>query len=250
MPFVKKDDSQASLSQNDAHKIFIGREGELLFFVKNILEPEDPTHNIISISGQGGVGKSTLMTRYIDEAHAAGFKDYCFTAIVDERQITPASIMAKFADQLRMTGNFEKALKQYREALHNLQDEQETIQDQVLHRVPDFTGAAVEGVPIVGPILREGVKASADHLLKKYHIIQHRRGRERLEDPVNDLTHAFVEELNRLTSTQVSVSSLRIKRHRRVILYFDTFEQLAAIATPWLLDYFPKPILVTMWCWS
>lgn len=238
MPFVKKDSSQASLPQNEARRIFIGREGELLFFVKNILESEDPTHNIISISGQGGVGKSTLITRYIDEAHATGFKDYCFTAMVDERQITPASIMAKFADQLRMTGDFEKALRQYREALHKLQDEQETIQNQILQRAPDFTGAAVEGVPIVGPILREGVKASTDHLVKKYHTIQHRREKERLEDPVNDLTHAFVEELNRLTSTQISVSSLRIKRHRRVILFFDTFEQLAAIATPWLLGYF------------
>jgi tetratricopeptide (TPR) repeat protein len=178
------------------------------------------------------------MTRYIDEAHAPGFKDYCFTAIVDERQITPASIMGKFADQLRMTGDFEKALKQYRDALHKLQDEQETIQDQILHRAPDFTGAVVEGVPIVGPILREGVKASTDHLLNKYRMTQHRLENERLEDPVNELTHAFVEELNRLTNTQVSVSSLRIKRHRRVILFFDTYEQLAAIATPWLLDYF------------
>jgi tetratricopeptide (TPR) repeat protein len=238
MPFVKKDSAQASMPQIETRRIFIGREGELLYFVKNILEPEDTTHNIISISGQGGVGKSTLMTRYIDEAHGTGFKDYCFTAVVDERQITPASIMAKFAEQLRLTGDFEKALRLYREALHKLQDEQETIQGQVLQRAPDFTGAAVEGVPIVGPILREGVKASTDHLLKKYHMIQHRRENERLEDPVNDLTHAFVGELNRLTDAQIFVSSLRSKRHRRVILFFDTFEQLAAIASPWLLDYF------------
>src|SRR6266568_4388709 len=238
MPFVKKDSAQASMPQIETRRIFIGREGELLYFVKNILEPEDPTHNILSISGQGGVGKSTLMTRYIDEAHGTGFKDYCFAAVVDERQITPASIMAKFADQLHLTGDFEKALRLYREALHKLQDEQETIQGQVLQRAPDFTGAAVEGVPIVGPILREGVKASTDHLLKKYHLIQHRREKERLEDPVNDLTHAFVEELNRLTNAQIFVSSLRSKRHRRVILFFDTFEQLAAIASPWLLDYF------------
>lgn len=238
MPFVKKDSAQVSLPQTDTRRLFIGREGELLFFVKHLLEPEDPTHNILTISGQGGVGKSTLITRYIDEAHGASFKDYCLTAMVDERQSTPVSIMAKFADQLRLTGDFEKALKQYREALHKLQDDQETIQSQLMQRTPDFTGAAVEGVPIVGPILREGVKAGTDHLLKKYQTTQHHRKNEWLEDPVNDLTHAFVEELNRLTSTQVSVSSLRIKRHRRVILFFDTFEQLAAIATPWLLDYF------------
>ena len=52
------------------------------------------------------------------------------------------------------------------------------------------------------------------------------------------LTGAFVDELNHLTDTQISVSSLPIKRHRRVLLFFDTFEQLAAVAAPWLLDYF------------
>jgi type II secretory pathway predicted ATPase ExeA len=120
MPFIRKTDSQGSQPPTDARKIFIGREGELLFFVQNILKLEDPTHNIISISGQGGVGKSTLLARFIDEVHTTDFKDYCFTAIVDERQITPASIMGKIADQLQMTGSFEKALRQYKDTLRKL----------------------------------------------------------------------------------------------------------------------------------
>ncbi len=238
MPFVKKTDSRGSQPESDTRKIFVGREGELLFFVQNILKPEDPTHNIISISGQGGVGKSTLLARFIDEAHAFDFKDYCLTAIVDERQTTPTSIMGKFADQLHITGDFEKAQRQYREALRKLQAEQETLQDRVLPRVPDFTGAAVEGVPFVGPILREGVKATTSHLLQKHHTLHLHRDKERLENPVDDLTRAFVEELNRLIDTQITLSSQQAKRHRRVILFFDTFEQLAAVATPWLLDYF------------
>ncbi len=182
MPFVKKNDLQGSQPPTDARKIFIGRQGELLFFIQNILKPEDPTHNIISISGQGGVGKSTLLARFIEEAHTTDFKDYCFTAILDERQITPASIMGKFADQLHMTGNFEKAQRRYKEALRKLQAEQETMQDTILSRSPDFTGAAVEGVPIVGPILREGVKATAGHLLERYHTIQRQRDKETKSD--------------------------------------------------------------------
>ncbi len=235
MPFVKRNNSQPQIG---AHKIFVGREGELLFFVQNILKPEDPTHNIISISGQGGVGKSTLLTRFIDEARTPGFKDYCLTAIVDEHQITPSSIMGKFADQLYITGDFEKALRQYTEALRKLQVEQETMQDTVLRKAPDFTGAAAEGVPIIGPILREGVRATTEHLLEKYHTIQVRRDKERLENPIDDLTRAFVKELNRLSDTQITSSSLSTKRHRQVLLFFDTFEQLASVATPWLLDYF------------
>ncbi len=146
--------------------------------------------------------------------------------------------MAKFADQLHITGDFEKALRRYKEALRKLQAEQETLPDRALPKVPNFSGAVVEGIPFVGPILGEGVKASTGHLLEKFHTMQLHRDKERLEDPIDDLTHAFVEELNRLADTQLTLSSLQAKRHRRVVLFFDTFEQLAAVATPWLLDYF------------
>ncbi|MGZ3615416.1 MAG: hypothetical protein ACXWPS_03765 [Ktedonobacteraceae bacterium] len=93
MPFVRKTNPEGSLTPADTRKLFVGRTGELLFFVQNILKPEEPTHNIISIWGHGGVGKSTLLTRFIDEAHSANFQDYCLTATVDELQTTPFSMM-------------------------------------------------------------------------------------------------------------------------------------------------------------
>ena len=105
MPFVRKTNPEGSQAPTDTRKLFVGRTGELLFFVQNILKPEEPTHNIISIWGQGGVGKSTLLTRFIDEAHLAEFKDYCLTATVDEIQTTPASIMEKFAAPTAYAGS-------------------------------------------------------------------------------------------------------------------------------------------------
>lgn len=183
MPFVRK---------TDTRKLFIGRTDELLFFVQNILKSEEPSHNIISIWGQGGVGKSTLLSRFIDEAHSADFKDYCLTAIVDELQTTPASIMEKFATQLHMQGAFEKALKHYKEALRTQQTEQETLQDSLVQRMPIFAGAAVEGFPFVGPLLGEGVKATAEHLLDRRNDIQRHKDAVLLEDPVHALTRAFV----------------------------------------------------------
>src|SRR6266851_1555664 len=233
MPFVRKTDSQGSQPPTDTRKLFIGRTGELLFFVQNILKPEEPTHNIISIWGQGGVGKSTLLSRFIDEARSADFKDYCLTAIVDELQTTPANIMEKFATQLHMQGAFEKALKHYKKALRTQQTEREMMQDTLVQRMPTFAGAAIEGVPFIGPLLGEGVKATAEHLLDKHHDVQKRKDVALLEDPVNELTHAFVDELNRITDTQIFPSSGRVK-NRKVILFFDTFEQLAAEAVPWL----------------
>lgn len=239
MPFVKKTDAKGFQPLTDARKIFIGRTNELHFFVKDILEPGDPAYNIVSISGQGGVGKSTLLLRFIDDACASNFKDYCLTAIVNERQATPASIMEKFAEQLNMAGDFEKALKQYKEVLHKLQIERETSRELLLRRTTtDLAGSVVKDVPLIGGILKEGVGVATGYLFDELHYRQLLKDAERLEDPIGDLTRAFVLEINRLTETQVTISSTRSKRQKRVILFFDTFEQLAAEVVPWLLDHF------------
>jgi hypothetical protein len=234
MPFIKKNHSQ----DTQAASPFIGRTGEILFFVHNILKPEAPTHNILSISGQGGVGKSTLLTHFIAEAHKAPFRDYCLTASVDERQATPISIMEKLAQQLPFTGKFEKVLKQYKEALQKRQVERETLRDRLFEGVPDVAGAVVEGIPVAGPLLREGAKVAASHLLREHQASQIQYNAEFLEIPIDDLTRAFVTELNYLADTNITLGSTEQKCQRRIVLFFDTFEQMATEATPWLLDHF------------
>jgi tetratricopeptide (TPR) repeat protein len=235
MPFIKKNDTGGSAQANDAQKIFIARSHELHFFLEHVLQPEDPLYNIISIYGDGGVGKSTLLGRYNEEVQASGYKEYCLTAFVDERQATPASMMERFADQLGMRSEFRRALQAYKDALHKLRTEQETMEDAVLQHAPDFAGAAVEGVPFVGPLLREGIKFGASQAINRYHVP---RPAERLEDPIGELTRAFVAELNHLAEAQVTQRGTRIRRRHRVLLFFDTFEQLEEEAAPWLLDYF------------
>jgi tetratricopeptide (TPR) repeat protein len=239
MPFVKKNASKGSLPPDDARKIFVGRANELHFFTEHILKPEDPVYNIISIYGDGGVGKSTLINRYIEMVNSPAFQAYCMAAIVDERQATPASMMEKFTTQLHMHQEFSRALTHYKEALRKLQDEQETMQDAVLQRAPDFAGAAVEGVPVVGPLLREGLKMTASHVLDRYNSGQSHIVSARLDDPISDLTNAFITEINHLAEGIVTTNNAeKTKRRRRIVLIFDTFEQLASEAAPWLLDYF------------
>ena len=132
---------------------------------------------------------------------------------------------------------FEKALKQYKKVLRTQQTEQETLQDTLVQKMPTFAGAAVEGVPFVGPLLGEGVKATAEHLMGRRNNVQKLKEAEILEDPVNVLTRAFVDKLNQIVDTRVMLASGKIK-NRRVILFFDTFEQLAAEVVPWLLNSF------------
>ncbi len=239
MPFVKKNTSKGSLPPDDARKIFVGRANELHFFTEYILTPEDPAYNIISIYGDGGVGKSTLVNRYIEMVHSPAFQDYCLAAIVDERQATPASMMEKFTTQLHMHQEFSRALAHYKEAVRKLQDEQETMQDAVLQRAPDFAGAAVEGVPVIGPLLRESLKMTTSHVLDRYQTGRTTLVSARLEDPISDLTQAFITEINHMAESPVTTgNSEKTKRRRRILLIFDTFEQLASEAAPWLLDYF------------
>src|SRR5258708_4505523 len=242
MPFVRKNGSKDSQPPTDARNIFIGRSSELYFFREHILRPLEPSHNIISIAGHGGVGKSTLLARFIEETRNKAFSDYCLTALVDERQVTPVQMMEKFAEQLQIAGEFKKTLARYKALVSKPPTEQETmrIQDTLLHKAPDLAGAAVEGIPLVGGILRESGKMAAGHIVHEYHAGQAQKDAQQLEDPVGDLTMAFVEEVNSLADMKVSLNTPTgwVKREQRVILFFDSFEQLAAEATPWLLDDF------------
>jgi len=238
MPFVKKSGEYHIPSSPDAHKAFIGRANELHFFAEHMLIPKEPISNILVISGQGGVGKSTLLSQFIHLALSLDFAEYCLIATVDERQVTPTNIMEQFANQLHMTGTFEKALIRYKEALRRLQSGRDTLRETVLSSASDIAASTVEDVPIIGGILREGTKSTAEYLVQEHRTRQLLKDAERLENPIYDLTTAFVEELNHLADMQVALSFSRGKRQRRVILFFDTFEQLGIEAAPWLLDYF------------
>src|SRR6266581_4289882 len=146
MPF-KKTTSKLPRVPLIANTTFIDRTEELYFFVENILKPEEPDHNIVSVSGQGGVGKSTLLKRFIDEIQNTHFREYCVAAIVDERHTNPAIIMEKFAEQLHITGEFEKALNEYKGVLRRLRDEQLRTREAVLgETAPNMIGSVLQGI--------------------------------------------------------------------------------------------------------
>ncbi len=240
MPFVRKTDGKDSHRAIDAHKIFIGRTNELQFFQELILKPENPIHNIVSIHGQGGVGKTTLLLHLIDIANAPDFKDYCFTALVNERQATPAGIIEKFADQLHLEGDFERALRQYKEVLRKLQSQRDTARETLAQKATtDIIDSVTQNIPVIGPFIREGAEVATNYFLEELHYRQLLKDAQQMEDPLSDLTEAFIRELNRLAgTTTATASSTRMRRQRRILLCFDTFEQLAEETAPWLLDSF------------
>ena len=240
MPFVKKTDQKNIGSATQAPKKFVARLSEQHFFTEAILKPDEPTHNIISISGNGGVGKSTLLARFRDLSGQPPFKDYCLTASVDERQITPAIIMEKLMEQLKTAGcdtnDFDNALKRYKESLRKAAASRDAGGEALFRTSTDLLGTAVEDALPGGKLLHKGVEGARDYLISGHQTRQMLKEAERLENPVGDLTTAFVTELNKLTKTQVTLTTDRTKRNRRILLFFDTFEQLAPEVAPWLLD--------------
>lgn len=227
-------------SQADLKKLFVGRVKELNFFVEKILKAEKPSHNIISISGQGGVGKTTLVERFIVEAQTEDFNDYCLTALVNERQTTSLDVMKKFADQLEIKGKFERALKEYEDALRRIRDSQEAAGDALLSNMPDALGAAAKAatpLPVINEIAGEGTKVMSKAVIDHFQDNRLREDERKLKDPIGNLTKLFVDELNALTDTYVTLKASRTKRKRRILLFFDTFEQLAPALNPWLLDH-------------
>jgi tetratricopeptide (TPR) repeat protein len=228
MPFVGKNSSKA----------FIGRRKEIHFFLDKILLPLNPEYNIVSFSGQGGIGKSKLLLRFIEETHCTDCEEYCLSALVNEQQVTPARVMERFAQQLHLSGNFDKTLKYYKSRLLKQQNQQESMLDTALQKVPDIAGAAAEIVPLAGPLLREGIKATADYVLNDHHLSQIQKDVEFLENPLSELTRSFVAELNSLATSWVKLSTKGEKRQRRILLFFDSFEQTAIDIIPWLLDQF------------
>jgi tetratricopeptide (TPR) repeat protein/GTPase SAR1 family protein len=238
MPFVKKPNSQTSQTPSHAQSIFIGRIRELDFFVHNILKPEEPIFNIVSIWGQGGVGKSTLLKQIMNQMRTAEYKDNCLAALVDERHVTPASMMERWADQLSISGRFGKALRRYWEALDPSSTERNTLQGKLVKKAPDLAGAALEGIPFAGSLLHEGVKVTTEHLLERYRLSAEKQEEQRWNAPIRVLTQAFVAELNRTVELKGVLGSRRAGHEKRILLCFDTFEHLAPFAVPWLLDLF------------
>jgi tetratricopeptide (TPR) repeat protein len=236
MPFIK----QTLRPQIKARNIFIGRTNELRFFVQHILKPKHPAYNIVSVWGIAGVGKSTLLSRFRDEACAAGFEDSCVTALVDARQGTPAHMMEQCAAQLRMAGfplaAFENAFTCYKETMQHRQDERKVARAAYSHQALELGSSGVRGVPVIGGLYERVAEESSASFWGQRRSLPGETGQ--LHDPTGDLTRAFVEDLNWLTATQVLSQSQRTKRGLRVILFFDGFEPSATEAATWLLGPF------------
>lgn len=243
MSFIK----QTLRPQIEASNIFIGRTNELRFFVQHILKPKHPAYNIVSVWGIAGVGKSTLLARFRDEAYIAGFKDSCVMALVDARRGTPAYLMEQCAAQLRRAGyplpSFEHVLADFKETLQRQQDERTVARSAFLRVVSELASSGVRSVPVIGGLYERVAEEARTSFWSQRGSLSVDSEAGQLRDSSGDLTRTFVEDLNWLTAAQVSSHAQRIKRGLRVILFLDGLELAATEVTDWLLGPFLQATL-------
>jgi hypothetical protein len=237
MPFRKQD----LRPQIETGSNIIGRTNEQYFFTEHVLRPVEPAYNLISVWGETGVGKSTLLTRFRDTAHSTEFKDVCLIAQVDGWPVTPALLMECVAAQLRRAGAplvaFEQALARYRHGAPQRQPEQAFAQAALLREVAALAGAKVMGEPVLGGLYAAVAREASAAFWSPRRAFRSARTTVSFSDVLDELTRAFVEDLNWLTAIQVLYPSYRSRRGLRVILFFDGLEPSAVEAMNWLLNH-------------
>lgn len=214
---------------------FVSRTDHVHFFEDAILKAERPQYNIISISGETGVGKTTLLHHFRDIARSTDFKDHCLTALVDEKQVTPAEMMEKFAEQLKFGKDFQKALNEYKEIELQLQAEHESIGKSLfVGGLKVFGATAQTFLGPFGALGNTGATIASDFVSKQAHQGQLLRDADRRKNSVKNLTQAFLNELNELAAIVVGSTAHQRQHKRKILLFFDSF---ASTIDPWLFQY-------------
>lgn len=209
----------------------IGRTAEQDFFTEHVLRPVEPAYNLLSMWGEAGVGKSTLLARFQDMACSIEFKEACLTALVDAWLLTPVRLMECVAVQLRGAGAplvaFERVLARYKETARHQQEEQEVASLVFLRRFPSLVGDGIRGKPVIGSFYSAVAEESSDAFWRERDVPRLDRMTAFASDALTWLTHAFIEDLNWLTAAQ----------ELRVILFFDGIEPSCVEIVNWLRDH-------------
>ncbi|MEO3976133.1 tetratricopeptide repeat protein [Streptomyces sp. CAU 1734] len=220
---------------------FVGRRAELALFQANLrTSPEDIEHRFLfHVHGNSGVGKSSLLRRFIQSAR----EHHALTATLDEsvRSVPEAmeEICGQFAGQGFQLKALERMLATYRQRRYEAEAATaSSAPDPATAHTPSAGSmvAAQAGligislVPGIGAIAgaidpgrvasgADGVRAALSRHFGKQEDVQ------LVLDPVGSLTPVFLAELERIAGQAPWIA-----------FFFDTYERSAPFLDPWLRD--------------
>jgi len=210
---------------------FVGREQEIENFRQHI-SCTPPSYIVFYITGQGGVGKTTLLNRY----RAIVRNEYGFlVAGSDEQQRDIPTVLGHFAQQLSAQNvslkHFNERYKTYRQKMHEIENDPAAPQGLAALLGRTAVRAAFAGGDLV-PGLRKGLdllpqdsletQASewTGYLAKK---LTNKDDVALIRDPAPILTPLFFTDLNAIAQKQ------------KVLLCFENFEATRQELQQWFI---------------
>src|SRR6266702_5883338 len=198
---------------------FVGREQELNTFRQQINRTH-PRYLIFYITGQGGVGKTTLVNRYHEIVKDFGFLE----GDCDEQQRDVPAVLGRFAHQLTEQGfplkHFDERYKTYRQKLHEIESDPDAPQG-----LASLLGRVVVRATYIGGDLLPGIRKGLDYLPREAletqasewatYLVKKLTNKDEVDlvrEPVPILTSLFFEDLNEIAKKQ------------RVFFIFENFE--------------------------
>ena len=136
---------------------FIGRREYLEAFSKDFIS-DAPEYMVFSITGEGGVGKTTLLSQFANIAGASK----AIAVTCDDRQPSPAQAMGYIAAELARLDithkEFDDRYKKYRELRDEIENDPKAPRGfvDVMARVgADFAIKSGRQIPGIGTLLEE-----------------------------------------------------------------------------------------------
>jgi tetratricopeptide (TPR) repeat protein len=211
---------------------FVGRESQLQLFQQNLeRQPEHPEFcNIFNVHGQGGIGKSTLLNKYIEMAKGRN----ALTCYTDEGIRSVLEWMNRVSKQLEQQGapleKFDKHFKAYRQQKQQLETDPEAPKGTLSFFTKTLTKGglkAIRRIPGSEMVMEfaddEGIATQvgewADHIRKK---ITNKDEVQLVMEPEAVLTPLFLEDL------------FEYAEKRRICFCIDTYENTGIFMDGWL----------------
>lgn len=216
-------------------EIFVGRAEQLSLFESALVAPQPP-FLILTISGQGGVGKTTLLEQY--RCRAAEHK--ALIAMVNEDQSAIPQVLDALVTQLEEQGGdfkrFGERYQKYLELQEQVESDPEAPKGMLDFAVRSATRIGLRSlrrVPVAGDAadvlltedsevrIADEASALAEYIRRRF---TNKDERVLLLETSSELTRHFVTGLKELSAK------------RRLILCVDTYEKTAPVLDTWLRD--------------
>lgn len=232
MSELKKRRSRKAHRDKRQSPLFIGRQEPLERFRCNLKLPPEDWLFLFSISGQGGVGKTTLLRQFRKVAESEG----CITSCTNDVETSVLEAMGRIAKDFENQGY---KLKRFSERYRTYQQKREELESdpEAPHGFISLIGTSlakasfglakqIPGSGLVTPFVDEEMLAAKAGEWSAYFLKKHWNTDEVLlvQKPIKVLTPIFLEEI------------YDVSEKANIILFFDTYERTSRFLNDWLWE--------------